>query len=1045
MSAAHALFPVVGIGASAGGVEALEGFFRAMPPACGCGFVIVTHLSPDRPSVLPQIIARYTDMPVHVAADGADVAPDAIHVMPPDSILEIENGKLRLQKTEKGRRDRKPIDIFLGSLALDRGEYAAGVILSGGDGDGTLGVKAIKERGGLTLAQLQDGEPPRHSGMPQSAIASGMIDLAVPLSEMGRHLKEFAQSLHAFDAAPDKDERGLLRSFEQVRHDLYAILRNQLGHDFSGYKERTFFRRVQRRMQVNCLETPGAYVERLRQDPREVVALFRDLLINVTNFFRDSDAFEVLGKTVIPKLFANRGADDTVRVWVPGCATGEEVFSIAILLREHMDTLTAVPRVQIFATDIDEPALVVARAARYPAALLDSVSPARRARFFTADGGSYLLTKDVRELCIFSSHSLIRDPPFSRLDLVSCRNLLIYFGPDIQGQVIPTFHFALRPGGYLFLGSSENVSQFGELFAAIDKKNRLFQRRENGALHPRLPLPINGIKPAPFLSSDRASPKPPAGAGFRQSVEAQVLANFTPAHVVVNGDGDVIFYSARTGKYLEATPGTPSRQLLTMARKGLRLELRATLREALETKARVVRAGLAVENDEGRVQKVDLAVEPVGEKIGEEALFLVVFTDVGPVLSREELSHPALRASDEAALQLERELRDTRERLQSLIEEYETALEELKSSNEELVSVNEELQSTNEELEASKEELQSLNEELHTVNAELVDKVDGLDRANSDLSNLFESTRVATVFLDDKLVIRNYTPAVSHIFNILPTDRGRPLTDLSARIKLDTLGEDVRQVLASGETLERSIDHDDGAAHYLVRVAPYRDSALKVEGVVLTFIDVTSLTNAEIHQRVLIAELNHRVKNMLAIVIGIAELTYRSTADAASFKARFVARVQSMARSYELLSRERWTDALIGELVRPQLAPFGLERLDLEGPDVRLGPKQALSLGMILHELATNAAKYGALRTERGRVGLQWSKEPAGDGTDIVLRWRESGGPPIDGAPTRGFGLTLVEQETSYTLNGSAHLDFASGGLVVTLRFRTPDQRHASP
>src|SRR4051794_7733111 len=440
-------FPVVGIGASAGGIEALEGFFRGLPARPGLALVVVTHLSPERESRLHEILARYTDMAIHIAADERQVEPDHVYVLPADAILGIEQGRLRITKPNVGRRERKPIDIFFSALAADQGEHAAGVVLSGGDGDGTLGVKAIKERGGLTLAQVADGYGPSHPEMPDSAISAGFVDFALPADEMGARLAEFARSLHLLDslvANTGQAEDG--RALDEARQEICTILRNQIGHDFAGYKSKTFFRRVQRRMQVTQLDTIEAYLERLRQDPQEVNALFRDLLISVTNFFRDADAFEALARAVVPKLFEGRGADEVVRVWVPGCATGEEVFSLAILLREHMDGLTALPRVQLFATDIDERALSVARAARYPGPLLDGISPERRARFFTADGGSYVVAKEVRDLCIFSSHSVLRDPPFSRIDLVSCRNLLIYFRSEAQNHVIPIFHYALRPG-----------------------------------------------------------------------------------------------------------------------------------------------------------------------------------------------------------------------------------------------------------------------------------------------------------------------------------------------------------------------------------------------------------------------------------------------------------------------------------------------------------------------------------------------------------------------------------------------------------------------
>ncbi|HEX4183664.1 MAG TPA: CheR family methyltransferase [Caulobacteraceae bacterium] len=1037
MAGREAPFPIVGVGASAGGVEALEGFFRGLPGDSGCAFVVVTHLNPERRSLLPEIVRRYTSMPVHVAADGAVVAPNEVYILAPDAILDIEDGRLRVRKPTSLRRERKPIDIFFAALAKDKGESAGGVVLSGGDGDGTLGVKAIKEHGGLTLAQAPDGNGPRYPDMPESAIASGMVDIVLPVEQMGPRLAEFAASLNAFDRfIADERQTDGAKAIKEARQEIYAIIRNQLGHDFAGYKENTFLRRVQRRMQVNHIDTLEDYVERLRQEPKEVGALFRDLLINVTNFFRDAEAFKILEEQVIPKLFEGRGAEDAIRVWVPGCATGEEVFSIAMLMQEHMQGLTAKPRVQIFATDIDEPALAIARAARYPEALLDTVSEERRKRFFTYDDGSYLLTKEVRDICVFSPHSVIRDPPFSRLDLISCRNLLIYFGAEMQNQVIPTFHYALKPGGFLFLGTSENVSQFADLFTSIDKKHRVFRNREGGGgvSQARLPLSVTGFRPAPFTPARPGGMRGLTGVALRESIESHVLERFSPAHVVVNREGDVVYYSARTGKYLEASPGAPTRQLVTLARKGLRLDLRASLREAIETDQRVERPGVAVESEDDRVQHVDLLVEPLRDSPPDDRLFLILFHDVGPMLSREDAAHPPSR-TDESVLQLERELRDTRERLQSLIEEYESALEELKSSNEELVSLNEELQSTNEELEASKEELQSLNEELHTVNAELSGKVDQLDRANSDLTNLFESTNVATVFLDRDLVIRSFTPAASQIFRILASDRGRPLTDLASLVSLPGLRDDIHRVFATGELMERAIEHEARGAKYLLRLAPYRDSGDKIAGVVLTCVDITTLANAEAHQKVLIAELNHRVKNMLMVVISIAEHTYKDAPDARAFKDTLVKRVKAMAQSYELLARENWTEALMRELAMPHFTPFDSERVTLEGPELRLRPKQALSLGMVLHELATNAGKYGAFSSPEGRIDLSWEEREREGAQELCVNWRESNGPPVRDTGRRGFGLRLIEREIVHGLGGACDIRFDPGGLKVALSF----------
>lgn len=823
-------FPIVGIGASAGGIEALEGFFQGMPEKPGAAFVIVTHLNPDRDSYLAEIVQRYTALPVTVAASGMNVACDHVYVMPPNTLISIKDGKLDL-KPRSGARETKPVDIFLSALAKDRGDVSVAVVLSGADGDGTLGTKAVKEAGGLTLAQVADGHGPRYPDMPDTAISAGFIDLAVPADAMGAKIAEFAvTAVQGFDRAV----LGLQGDDAEAsaRQEIYTILRNQVGHDFEGYKAKTFLRRVHRRMQLAQIAKIGTYIEVLRDTPKEVQALFRDLLISVTDFFRDAGAFEKLKADVIPKLFEGRGADGTVRVWVPGCATGEEVFSIAILMREHAEQLSTVPRVQLFATDIDDAALSVARAARYPAELLANVSEDRK-RFFLANGGSYVVAKEIRDMCIFSSHNVIRDPPFSRMDLISCRNLLIYFGATVQHQVIPIFHYSLRPGGFLFLGTSENVTQFSDLFAPVDKKFRIFRSRDDVAT-PQYPMSfaVPGLIGGARERGPRSEPN--SAAALRHVVEAQVLERLAPPHVVVNLDGEVVYFSGRTGKYLEAPSGVPTRQILAIARKSLRLGLRTALRECVQTDKKIVRERIELSHDDGTAQHVTLSVEPIMERNRDNPLMLVAFQDDGGPHAGDNIKQGAI--GDPSTL-METELRDTRERLQSQIEEYETALEELKSSNEELVSLNEELQSTNEELEASKEEMQSLNEELHTVNTELTVKVDALDQANSDLENLFESTPIATVFLDRDLVIRTFTPGVKRIINILPGDRGRPLTDLTTRFALPNLAADVKVVAARGEPVERRIA-DKSGVEILIRMNPYRNSREVLEGVVVTFVDI---------------------------------------------------------------------------------------------------------------------------------------------------------------------------------------------------------------
>ncbi|MBC7477446.1 MAG: chemotaxis protein CheR, partial [Pseudorhodobacter sp.] len=566
-------FPIVGIGASAGGIAAMEGLFRGLPADCDMAFVVVTHLSANRESRLHEVVGRYTTLPTVVAENGQTVVPGTVYVMPNNTIMTIAKGRLVLRKPDMNAGTRKPVDIFFSALATDQAEYAVGIVLSGGDSDGTLGIKAIKEHGGLTIAQSADHSGPTTPDMPESAIASGLIDLALPADEMGAKLREFSRS---FDLLAELCEADGEKALNGAKPQIYDILHARSGHDFSGYKANTFLRRVRRRMQLADLPLVETYLNHLREDPTEVDSLFRDLLINVTDFFRDTGAFKMLEEVVIPEMLLGRTANDTVRIWVPGCATGEEVYSIGMLMRERLDQMDAPPRVTIFATDIDAPVLGVARAGRYPTTLLENLTPERRERFFITEGSSAVVVKDLREMCVFSPHSVIKDPPFARMDLVSCRNLLIYFGPDVQDRVIPTFHYALKPGGFLFLGTAESVGRHGDLFAPLDGGHRIFRAREHSAARRMSLLMTANDDKSPFGKTPPATQ--PAPFPLRMVVESLVLARYSPAHVVVNADGDVVYYSANTGRYLEAPQGAPNRQLLSIARRDLRLALRSALR-----------------------------------------------------------------------------------------------------------------------------------------------------------------------------------------------------------------------------------------------------------------------------------------------------------------------------------------------------------------------------------------------------------------------------------------------------------------------------------
>ena len=810
---------------------------------------------------------------------------------------------------------------------------------------------------------------------------------------------------------------------DEALNKIYTVLRTRTGHDFSEYKDRTFQRRVQRRMQVGQTTKVEDYADRLQEDPDEVRALFRDLLIGVTNFFRDAEAFRALETQVVPKLFEGKGASDEVRVWVAGCATGEEAYSIAMLLREHIDIVEAPPKVQIFATDIDETAMTVARTARYPAALVNEVSPERLKRFFIQEGASYRVAKDLREMCIFSNHSVIRDPPFSRLDLISCRNLLIYLKPGLQGQVFPLFHYALRPGGYLFLGLSENIARYTDLFLPLDKTNRVFRRRD---LVARSPVPFRHF--LPHTGRIGTASELGDGQGLNRSDLLRKVANtiveqFAPAYVIVDEFGQALYFSAGTGKYLQAAAGPPNRDIIAMARPGLRPDLRALLHQAKQADRRVTRNGITVQVD-GGVQTISLAVEPIKE--GNETAYGIVFIDRGPIETEHESANSEIPESKDITVrQIERELNDTKERLQSTIEELETANEEFRSSNEELLSVNEELQSANEELETSKEELQSVNEELQTVNGELRSKIDELDRANSDLTNLFQSTQIATVFLDRGLVIRNFTPAVTKLFSLIPGDRGRPLTDIASRIDYPELESDIKTVFA-GEVIERPVRLASGQSHYLARILPYRTEN-EIDGVLLTFVDVTKIIAAEEQQKVLTAELSHRVKNTLAVVSSIAERTLPD----GEAKNDLIGRFHALGHTHDLLSQAGWAEASLREIVLSELAPHIVgdgSNATVNGPPVMLKPQAALLLALVLHELVTNAAKYGALSAPGGRVKVSWAISGGGP-QHLELIWAERGGPKIDNLPKRGFGTELIERGIRFELQGEAELGAIDGGL----------------
>jgi two-component system CheB/CheR fusion protein len=873
--------------------------------------------------------------------------------------------------------------------------------------------------------------------MPASAIAAGAVDVVASVQAIPGHILAALQTRGKPDAPAELPPE----QTDAARLAICAVLQRQLGHDFSGYKKKTFLRRVQRRMQVVNLPTLDEYAARLDGDRAEVRLLLRDLLIGVTSFFRDADTFAVLKQTVVPRLFEGKGADAELRVWVPGCATGEEAYSLAMLLREHADELDRpAPKMQVFATDIDELAVATARAGRYPSTLLEGVSPERLSRFFVAGiDGSYTVSREVREFCTFSAHSLTRNPPFSRIDLLSCRNLLIYLDTDLQETVIPAFHYALVPNGILLLGSSESVTRHEDLFATLDRANRIFQRRDVPSPSLHLTGGVRNGEPQPTRNGAAFAADTSRAAILRIGgrASARVLERFGPAFVVASAAGEIVQYSSGTGRFLEPAPGLASQNVLVMARRGMAAHLRAALKQAVETGRPVEKPDVSVAIPGEGNRRVTLAVEPMREQ-GPHTLYLIMFVEPG----RQKGESKAVPA-DEVAVDagpdrhIEMELRETREQLQSITEEHETALEELRSSNEELLSVNEELQSSNEELETSKEEIQSINEELQTVNGQLAAKVDELDHKNTDLKNLFESTQVATIFLDRYLVVRGFTPAVANIYNLIPGDIGRPLTDIVSRLRYAGLREDIHQVLMTLEPLERRVARDDDSTHYLMRVLPYRTPDSMVDGALVTFVDVTSIVQAEQHQRLLVDELNHRVKNMLTVVISMAKQTVRGSKSLKEFSETYMGRLHTLSATYGLLSNETWQSVCILDIIMEELGPFlatDRANITVEGPRVLLEARSALALGLAVHELTTNAVKYGALSVAQGSVSVRWYVEQDADGGRLALDWIEADGPHVAVPTRRGFGMTLIERGLKQDMSAEVDLEFAATGVKARIR-----------
>lgn len=1097
-------FPVVGVGASAGGLEALREMLGGDTGSPGMAFVIVQHLDPTHVSLMAQLIERYTVMPVTQIEGGETIEIDHVYVIPPGHGLSVEKGVLRLTEFTDPRGMRRPIDDFFEALAIDMGERAACVILSGTGADGSRGLRAIKEHHGISVAQEPQGA--RYDGMPLSAVGTGLVDFVRQSGDIIGCLREY------FDRrSGDGSDEAIGEAVAASIDSLCETLRDQIGHDFTGYKRSTLGRRVERRMQVVGIADLDAYIRRLQQDPNECHALFRDLLINVTRFFRDPEIFTQLAKEVIAPLVAEADQATGIRVWVPGCSSGEEAFTLAILVAEEMAAQGRNLPVQIIASDIDDQMLRIAREGLYPIASLADIPEPMRSRYTVGHGDTFAICAAVRDMVRFTLHSLIKDPPFARLDLISCRNLLIYFDDKLQQQVLPLFHYALRPEGWLLLGPSETIGRHEDLFDTIDARNRLFRRN---AMFPSYPLQIPNVRSIQHSRPATLGTARERDANWAESEALRKLAGgYAPPSLLVDKDAMILASWGPVGRYFDFTAERDRRLHATsLAKPGLREVIGVLVRQAAGGSQRHVARDIAVRTDFGE-QMVQVVCDPV-----RDGTCLIVIRDAAPFRPIEGDDLVELNEIDDRAALLEDELRVTRHRLRTAVEELETANEELKSSNEEMMSMNEELQST--------------NEELTTVNDELKNKIDQVLVAKSDLENFFDSTQLAVVVVDEDMRIRSYTDAASTLFPFQAGDRGRMLGDVTAHLDDKAYLDLAREVARTGEVAEGKAHDSTSGRTYALRVLPYRRPDQSIDGATLVFTDITSavamerqlaeqrerlelairvarigvweydpatgrtqLDDAEklllnvtgsdademeailanVHDEdrdavnaslrramdgtrdydqtfrvrtpegrdrwlhglarrvrigkdhrfigvtydisqerealaerdLLLREMNHRIKNLFAVVGAMIGVSEREATDVAGFAAELKRRIAAMGRAHALTQDRNVDDRItIRELIETVLAPArGAKGVAISGPDVEVPVSKLTPLALIVHEWATNAAKYGALSEAGGDLQIR----VALNGAEATIEWREMTENAHATPKTRGFGTRLVE------------------------------------
>jgi two-component system CheB/CheR fusion protein len=1080
-----------------------------------------------------------------------------VYVIPPDRRLRMTDHEISSVEFDEPRGQRAPIDLFFRSLAEQHGDGFA-IILTGAGSDGAIGVRAVKEAGGIIL--VQEPAEAEYPSMPRSAIATGIADVVLPVRELAARLVELIQNK---DLLTVTDTR---KFDDELVRRILAHLHVRTGHDFSKYKRSTVLRRIARRMQVTRMDNPQDYYDVLRDNPEEAQGLLADLLISVTTFFRDNEVFESLKTNVLPHLFQTKQPGEPIRVWIPGCATGEEAYTIAILLLEEAARHEIRPPMQVFGSDLDARALSVAREGRFPLAIEADVSEERLRRFFTREGNQYRVRQEIRDIVLFASHSVLRDPPFSRIDLISCRNLLIYLDRELQEQVCSTFHYALNPGGFLLLGASETADYPAGLFRTVDRKARIYQSTSQPGDKSRVLPPLLGSFGVHDEGGHLGRPLSPAAALSEASLHRRAIEEVAPPSILVDQMHRVVHLSDSAGRFLQPAGGPLSGDVVDLVRPELRFELRSALHRIFERGQSTLSLPILVRFN-GAPQRVFLQVKPTGPAERPEPRRAIVMFIAGDAIAAPLFTHhEQQQESDETVRRLTQELELAQERLRTTREESELANEELRAANEELQSINEEYRSTSEELETSKEELQSINEELQTVNSELKLKLETVSRAHSDLQNLMAATDFGTLFLDSGLRIKRFTRQVTDLFRITPSDEGRPLTDFAHQLAYDDLLKDAQTVIAQLAPMKREVRSRDGR-WYDVRLRPYRTVDDKIDGVVITFVDVTERLqveralrdseellrqgkrlmelshdpifiwdfddgiiewnrgsaelygfsreealgkdkqqllqtripgssfdelrrillqtgtwNGELQQRtkdgrelvvdsrivlesmndrrlalesthdvtelklwerrqqMLLRELSHRVNNTLAVVQAIARQTLRHAPSDADFVARFDGRLAALSRAHNLLVESDWRGANLEELARDQLEAHtgdSSDRIRIEGQPVLLPIDLATPFALVLHELATNALKYGSLARPGGTVHLSWTIASRNGARVVKLVWQEQGGPPVNAPRGAGLGSTLID---TAILGARVNREFLAAGLRCTIEAPLPEQ-----